>query len=235
MTRSCNFRNVDWEKFREHLQGRIAEFGVLTRIRNQVSLNKECKRLTVALQETIKVTVPTMEVCPKSKQWWMKEISELRVNYRNLGRKVGKYKDQPEHRIHTEHKEAHRKYDKAIKHSKKHHWRDWLDKALEPDLWTANKYIAALASDGGKTRIPTLRQQADSREKMASLNLDKIEMLADNFFPSKPPETNNADEQSHYPTPICKAHRISREQIKRQLKCLKPYKAPEPDGIPCDD
>ena len=64
-TRSFNFRNVDWEKFREHLQGRIAEFGVPTRIRNHVSLNKECKRLTVALQETIKVTVLTTEVYPK--------------------------------------------------------------------------------------------------------------------------------------------------------------------------
>ena len=131
-----------------------------------------------------------------------------------------------------EHKDAHRQYNKAIKHSKKHHWRDWLEKVLEPDLWTANKYIAAPASNGGKTRIPTLRQQANGREKMASSNLDKSKMLANNFFPSKPPETDNAYKQNHYPTPICKAHWISREQIKRQLKHLKPYKAPGPDRIP---
>ena len=27
-------------------------------------------------------------------------------------------------------------------------------------------------------------------------------------------------------------HKISKEQIQRQLKCLKPYKAPSPNGIP---
>ena len=72
-TVSKNFRNVDWEKFREYLQGKMAKFGIPMRIRNQVSLNKECKRLTVALQETIKAMVLTTEVCPKSKRWWTKD------------------------------------------------------------------------------------------------------------------------------------------------------------------
>lgn len=96
-TTSNNFRNVDWEKFREHLQGRMANLRVPTQIRNQVSLNKECERLTAALQETIEAMVLTMEVCPKSKHWWTKEIGELREIYRKLRRKAGKYKDQPEH------------------------------------------------------------------------------------------------------------------------------------------
>lgn len=96
-TVSNNFRNVDWEKFRKHLEEKIAAFGLPTRIRDQVSLNKECNRLTLALQETIKEIVPTSEVCPKSKRWWTKEIRELRTHCRKLGRKAGKLKDQPGH------------------------------------------------------------------------------------------------------------------------------------------
>ena len=207
----------------------MADFGVLTQIRYQVSLNKECERLTRVLQETIKAMVLTMEVCPKLKHWWTKEIRELRVKYRKLGRKVGRYKDQPEHRIHAEHKEAHRQYNKAIKYNKRHHW---LEKASEPDLWTANKFLAVLASDGGKTRIPMLRQQVNGREKMANSNQDKSKMLVETFFPSKPINTINIYEYNKYPTPACKTHQISREKIRRQLKWLKPYKAPRPDGIP---
>ena len=139
---------------------------------------------------------------------------------------------QPEHRIHAEHKEAHRKYDKAIKYNKKHHWRDWLEKALEPDLWTANMYVVVLASDGGKTRVPMLRQQVNRRERMARLNQDKSKMQAETFFPRKPIDATNIYENNEYPTPACKAHRISREQIRQQLKQLKPYKVPGPDGIP---
>ena len=80
---------------------------------------------------------------------------------------MGRYKNQPAHAIHTEYKEAHRKYDKAIKYNKQHHWRDWLEKATDPDLWTANKYISTPAGDGGKTRIPVLKQQVDGQERDA--------------------------------------------------------------------
>ena len=151
-----NYRNVDWEKFWETLQGKLQDFGVPSKIKDQTSLNRKCEHLTLALQETIKKEVPTTDVCPKSKRWWTREIGHLRTQFRKLGRKVGRYTDQPGHPIHAEYKDTHRKYDRAIKYSKRHHWRDWLEKASDPDLWTASKYIAAAASDGGRTRIPTL-------------------------------------------------------------------------------
>ena len=98
-----------------------------------------------------------MDVCPKLKRWWMKEIRELQMQYRKLGRKVGRYMAQPEHPIHMEYKDVHRQYNRAIKYNKRHHWRDWLEKAFDPDLWTVNKYILAAASDGSRTRIPSLQ------------------------------------------------------------------------------
>ena len=117
-TTTRNFRNVDWEKFQMELQKRMTMFGVSDKIRDQVSLNKECERLTITLQETIEKIVPTTEVCPKSKHWWMKEIKEIRKHFRKLGRVLCKYTDQPEHTINMEYKACHKKYERAIKYSK---------------------------------------------------------------------------------------------------------------------
>ena len=55
-------------------------------------------------------------------------------------------------------------------------------------------------------------------------------MLASSFFPPKPPEEEPL--QFVYPNPVCKMSHASKEQIKRRLAKLKPYKAPGPDRIP---
>ena len=129
-----------------------------------------------------------------------------------MGRKVGKFSDQPEHLIHMEYKEAHRQYNRAIKYSKRHHWRDWLEKASDPDLWMANKYLVAAASDGSRTRIPTLRALPNGQDTVASSNQEKSRVLAEAFFPRKPTETTTPD-RLEYPQPICGTHKISKEQI----------------------
>ena len=79
-----------------------------------------------------------------------------------------------------------KRYDKTLHYTKKQLWRDWLEKAEEPDIWTANRYTSALASDGGKTRIPTLRGVLDGNEVMARSNGEKSTMLAKRFFPLRP-------------------------------------------------
>ena len=95
----------------------------------------------------------------------------------------------------------------------------------------ANKYILAAASDGGRTRIPTLRATQNGQEITASSNQEKSRLLAQSFFPRKP-TTSTTPDQCEYPQLTCGMHKISKEQIRRQLKRLKPYKAPRPDGIP---
>ena len=186
-TSSKNFRNVDWEKFQEELQKRMAPFGLPNKIRDQVILNRECERLTIALQETIKEIVPMTEVCLKSKRWWTKEIKELRKRFRKLRRELCRHTEHPEHMIHSEFKECQKQYKRAIKYNKHHQWRDWLEKASEPDLWTANKYIAAPVSDGGSTRIPKLKLQVGGQERTANSNRDKSEMLASAFVTGRRP------------------------------------------------
>ena len=82
------------------------------------------------------------------------------------------------------------------------------------------------------TRIPKLKQQLDEQERMAKSNQDKSKLLANTFFPKKPANEEENRAQQEYLPPICEANKISQDQIRRQLKELKPFKAPGPDGIP---
>ena len=93
------------------------------------------------------------------------------------------------HMVHTQSKEAAKSYNNNLKYTKKQHWRDWLKKAEEPDIWMANKYISTPAMDGGKARIPVLKHKVDGQEVIARTNSKKSSVLAKGFFPPKPTES----------------------------------------------
>ena len=76
-----------------------------------------------------------------------------------------------------------------------------------------------------------LKQGADGDEIAVASNSDKGCLLARGFFPAKPPP-DGLMASSAYPPECERAGTISEEQIKQQLRKLKPYKAPGPDGIP---
>lgn len=75
-----------------------------------------------------------------------------------------------------------------------------------------------------------LKLTRNGQENAATTNKEKSIMLATTFFPPKPLDKDPL--HFVYPEPICKMSHIARDQIKRQLAKLKPYKAPGPDGIP---
>ena len=128
-------------------------------------------------------------------------------------------------------KDERRAFNRELDKAKRGHWRDWLEKSTDPDLWTAHKYIAAAPGDSGRTRIPDLTQNQEGTRTVANTNEGKGRLLAKTFFPCKPVEEEVTQTQSTV-KPVCKADAISKEQIRRALARLKPYKAPGPDGIP---
>ena len=106
-----------------------------------------------------------------------------------------------------------------------------MEKADDPDIWTIQKLLASPASDGGSSKIPTLKYKAGDAELEAKSNEEKGRTLAKSFFPPKPlPEPPAAN--ASYPPQCSKAGKITSEAIARQIHKLKPYKAPGPDGIP---
>ena len=87
-------------------------------------------------------------------------------------------------------KDARRAFGRELEKAKRNHWRDWLEKSSDPDLWTAHRYIMAPSGDGGKSRIPDLEQVTSKGTNRASNNEEKSAMLAKSFFP--PPQAGNA-------------------------------------------
>ena len=87
------------------------------------------------------------------------------------------------------------------------------------------------STDGAKARIPVLKHRLGESEVMATTNAEKSKALAKSFFPTKPDDAGIPVDFA-YPKACCKPDQITKEQIAHQIRKLKPYKAPGPDGIP---
>ena len=79
-----------------------------------------------------------------SRRWWTKEPTDLHHEASKIGRKASKFKNDPTNPLHAKSAKAKKEYKKAIEYNKKHHWRDWLEKVNNSDIWTTHRYISAL-------------------------------------------------------------------------------------------
>jgi exonuclease III len=62
-----NFREVDWEKFRESLERKLTRLSHPSPIFTQAQLDMACADITTVLQDTIQSEVPTTTLCAKTK------------------------------------------------------------------------------------------------------------------------------------------------------------------------
>jgi hypothetical protein len=111
-----------------------------------------------------------IELTLKSKRWWMKELMQLCQSTNKLRRQSYNRQHNPEHAVHRAHVVAVRNYQKILEQTKRHHWRDWLEKVEDLDIWAMCRLTTSQGSDGGKARIPALNYKVGDMEKMASTN-----------------------------------------------------------------
>ena len=158
-------------------------------------------------------------------------MTTMRREANKLGRHSSKHKDNITHPIHEQHAAASKLFERTLERTKRQHWRDWLERAVDPDIWTVHKVTSASPTDGAKARIPVLKHRLGESEVMATTNAEKSKALAKSFFPTKPDDAGIPVDFA-YPKACCKPDQITKEQIAHQIRKLKPYKAPGPDGIP---
>ena len=91
--------------------------------------------------------------------------------------------------------------------------------------------VSAPPTDSGKAKIPKLKYMVGEQEMVASMNKEKSIALARCLFPTKPQE-QGANNEAKYPRACKGVGKIIREQICKQLRKTKPFKAPGPDSIP---
>ncbi|KAH9954947.1 hypothetical protein BC827DRAFT_914506, partial [Russula dissimulans] len=138
------------------------------KITNQRQLDQSCADLTNVIQIAIHDKVPIPTITAKTKRWWTKELILLRRNAEKLGRQSYKCRSDPTHKVHMEHKDAVKQYEKPLQYTKKRHCRDWLEKAEEPDIWTARKLVSAPNTDGGIHGEYERREKQGDRQVLLS-------------------------------------------------------------------
>ena len=133
-----NFQNVDWDEFCKELSIQLAKLLLPAPIVNQRQLDEACDSLTKAIQRTIISEVPVLTIMLKSKRWWMKELTQLCQLANKLGRQSYDKQCDKGHNIHKKHNVAAKNYHRILEQTKRQHWRDWLEKGKDPDIWTAH-------------------------------------------------------------------------------------------------
>ena len=154
-----------------------------------------------------------------------KDLNRLRANsYR--------FRAVADHPSHEELRTMNTQYREAIVQAKRQHWTNYLEEMTAADIWTANKFIKELAGDGGCPRIPALKTRNEAGdERTVNDNKEKANIFARTFFPP-PPLPPQDQEPFEYPEPLPDPLQISKDQVRKHIAKLSPYKAHGPDGIP---
>ena len=122
------------------------------------------------------------------KRWWTKEVVGLKKRKEHLARRSYKRREADEDPIHEGFRKAWNEYSTVIQRTKEGHWTEWLETLDKEGIWTANKLVSGPATDGGRSRIPTLlvKDPVTKRTiKEARTNTEKGQLFYQSFFPKR--------------------------------------------------
>lgn len=228
-----NYRMVNWSNFDKILTSNIdTSLPEAQAILTVEQFQAAASQLTKVLQDTIEQAVPMTKPSVHMKRWWSSELEETKKILNRLSGEAHRYRAVAEHESHVKLEEVRKTYAAEISRAKSAHWQEFLEEAMERELWIANKYISNPTGDGGKTRIPTLKVvRPDGSRTEAITNEEKADLFVGLMFP-KPPSISRVPDDFVYPTPLPAGAPITEEQLQRNISRLSPFKACGTDGIP---
>ena len=225
-----NWNCVEWDDFRTALNANLQAMGPARPIQDKEDFLTTFSLLTAAIQSATDQHVPETKPSPYAKRWWTNELAQLRKHKCRLKSKSYRLRAQQFHPVHEEAKKVANEYATKIENAKKRHWEDWLEDINADNIWTAHKYAGGAPTDGGNTRIPTLKTQENRQPKELDDNAEKSKALYETFFP-RPPDDPCTDLPTDYPEPACNFTPITDDQVHRAIRRLAPFKAPGPNGV----
>jgi len=220
-----NYRAVEWGTFLTELIKNLEKIPEPRQIDDEDQFHKALHDLTKAIHDTIEKNVPKHKPSPHSKRWWTKELNSARSLAKRTGERVYRYRNHPTHPVHKDARRARNNYSELIKQTKDF-WMDWLENINTKSVWDTNCFISMPGSDGGRMKIPMLKEKINGRV-ICELqdNTEKSRLLHTTFF--KDPPAQEEDERTfQYPAPSFKFEPIQDSQIHRAIWKLHPYKAP---------
>jgi exonuclease III/ribonuclease HI len=213
-------KNAPWKQINERI------FRALETKPPEGTTQQRTDRLMEVVLEAVHALTPRAKPSPAMKRWWTQDLTQLRRIYtywRNRARAARRSGGNIRADLEETAKRASKQYHDAIRQQKKKHWDDFL--ADNDNIWTAAKYLKAGNEAFG--RIPQLVRADGTSTNNPE---EQAEELLDTFFPPLP---SSIDEEGPRPQrdPIS-IPAITLEEIERQLRAAKPWKAPGEDGLP---
>ena len=230
-TRPWNFRATDWDLFKAELATKLDDLPPGGQLQNGDQIDEALHRIENAVLATMEAAVPRSNPSPYSKRWWTKDLEKARKAAIKAAKHARAFARFPGHSSHKAARKVRNDYHSLIFRAKKQHWDSWLENVSSKTLWDSHRFITSPASDGSKTRIPSLK--AKDRQGINQEFLDnegKSRALHEVFFYS-PPEDFGVDPDYQYPEPSFGFEEVTDEQIERVAGTLNPYKAPGINGI----
>ena len=220
---SFNYRAVEWDAFLAELIKNLEAIPEPRWIDDEEQFRKALQDVSQAIHDTREKIVPRRKPSPHSKRWWTKDLDIARSQAKRAGEKVYMYRHHPAHPSHEEARRRGNDYSELIKKTKRDFWMEWLEGVNAKSVWDANRFISAPGSDGGRTKIPALKEKVNGRIVWeVQDNAEKSRMLHAIFF-KDPPAHEDDEGPFQYPEPAFKFEPIQDKQIHRAIRRLKPY------------
>ena len=160
-----NFKLTDWEEFKRTLANELADMQSGDELTSEEKFFEQINKLDAAINVAIKEHVPVMRSSPYMKRWWTKELTDMKKSKERLARKSYRKIAVDEDPIHEEFRQVRNDYSLAIRRTKQGHWTEWLETLDDEGLWAANRLVSGPATDGGRSRIPMLKEARTNTEK----------------------------------------------------------------------
>jgi exonuclease III len=234
------WKQVDEDTFRAALKTALLE--KMGPAPERIDTVEQLERAAMLMDEAIQSVrnnpeiVPKVRMSPYSRRWWTPELSLLRAKHRNLRLRSHKRRHAPDDPVHAEARRIETQYKDAILKEKKQAWERFIAQARDwnSGVWIANRIISGTSTDGGKTRLPPLKEKRGEETHYARTDEEKAKVLHREFFP--PPPAAAAEDHPPAPEPagedVEEMPEITEEQIRRAIKKLDRWKAVMADDIP---
>jgi ribonuclease HI len=257
-----DFRKADWKKLKETLNQHLSILSPPQDILTKASFDQRLELINQVIAYAVSEHVPISKPCPRSKRWWTPELKQERKEVAKLGRRAWKNAWMGDDTAKKAHTRARRAYGTSIKLQKTKHWYDWISNmsSSSTEIWKAAQFVSGDASDGCRSRVPTLIVKDDNGTPCRiTSNAEKAEAFRNTFFPppaavSPPTPSSAASSRLEFPSssttsniysppsvakprtykPAWEFSLPTDAQIMRVFKKLAPGKATSP-GTPSND